>query len=255
MAIFVLFLYYFISVLFRIIRLNVMIPRVCDSLNDIGPLQHSPHTHIFNIQPQVFVVWNPPLKEPRPPSATAAQHTQAHSEATTTEPTEQAPEEENEALLAPLLLATAAATEEGGDGGGDGKGEEGGQQQLLPLPPPASVGGAMHLDGGNAGRGALRIKGKEEGAGVVGSIGSSGNHIPKGEEGVGGLDRIDNKGEEGGLEPRRRSTIVETAMLFAALVKQRVRTLAFCKVGGVVGVDIFIYICVCVCIHVRTYLP
>jgi len=34
------------------------------------------------------------------------------------------------------------------------------------------------------------------------------------------------------LPPRRRSTIVETAMLLAALVKQRIRTLAFCKVGA-----------------------
>jgi ATP-dependent helicase YprA (DUF1998 family) len=37
-----------------------------------------------------------------------------------------------------------------------------------------------------------------------------------------------------GFLPRRRSTIVETAMIFSALVKQRIRTLAFCKVRKLV---------------------
>jgi len=54
------------------------------------------------------------------------------------------------------------------------------------------------------------------------------------EENAGENDEDGGNENNNGYGPRRRSAIVETAMLFTALIKQRIRTLAFCKVRKLV---------------------
>lgn len=118
---------------------------------------------------------------------------------------------------------TAVTDAEGGTSDGNGNGSStgnGGQNSNesgeAAASAPAAEQGAVVAE--SKGQGGGEGKGKRKGNG-------NGNGNGKGEgEGEG-------EGEDGGEweDGRRRSPICETAQILAALVKQRVKTLAFCR--------------------------